>query len=252
LGWFTLLIDRRPWLAGAVLGLVCYKPHFALLAPVGLLRGGHWRAILAAAAMTAGLAGLTAALFGVETWQAWLHAFAGSDAVFASGRIDYAGIVTPFGAARLLGAAPSSAYRIQGFVTALMALLIAWTWRPGSNQPARAATLLAATLLAVPLVLLYDKLVLLVAIAWLVRDGRAHGFLAWEKTVLLAVYVASIAEYAIGSAWHVPAGPWLSVAVLALALRRGGRRAAAAGFGPDGTALVRRDRFVAANLTGPI
>src|ERR1700722_15089493 len=49
-GGFTLLLDRRPALAGMLLGLLCYKPHFGLLAPVGLVRGGHWKAFLAAGA----------------------------------------------------------------------------------------------------------------------------------------------------------------------------------------------------------
>ena len=107
-GGFTLLIDRRPGMAGMLLGLLCYKPHFGLLAPAGLACGGHWRAFFAAAGTVAGLVLLSVAVFGVETWQAYLTAFAGSDAVYASGRIDYAGIVTPFGAARLLGFNPAA------------------------------------------------------------------------------------------------------------------------------------------------
>jgi alpha-1,2-mannosyltransferase len=219
-GGFTLLIDRRPWLAGMLLGLLCYKPHFGLLVPVGLACGGHWRAFLAAGATVACLVLLSVALFGVDTWQAYLTAFAGSDAVYASGRIDYAGVVTPFGAARLLGYAPSISYLVQGFFTGGMALLVAWTWWRRPSRNLRAATLLSATLLAVPLALLYDKLLLLVAIGWLVRDARRDGFLPWEKTVLLGVWLGSMAEYAIGSALSLPLGPLISFAILLLTLRR--------------------------------
>jgi hypothetical protein len=38
--------------------------------------------------------------------------------------------------------------------------------------------------------------------------------------LLLAVYLASLVEYAVGSAWHFPVGPLVSFAVLLLALRR--------------------------------
>jgi len=219
-GGFTLLIDRRPALAGMLLGLLCYKPHFGLLAPIGLASGGHWRAFAAAAATVAALAGLSLALFGVETWRAYLTAFANSDSVYAAGRIDYAGIVTPFGAMRLLGFTPSVSYLTQGIATGAMALLVGWIWRRSANHNLRAATLLSATLLAVPLALLYDRLLLLVAIAWLVREGRRDGFLAWEKFVLLAVFLASIFDYAIGSAWRLPLGPAISLAILTLAARR--------------------------------
>src|SRR4051794_34587162 len=150
-GGFTLLIDRRPVLAGVLLGLLCYKPHFGLLAPVALLFGGHWRAFFSAGATVAALVGLTAALFGIETWQAYLTAFANSDAVYASGRIDYAGIVTPFGAARLMGFSPSASYVVQGAVTAAMLVVVAAVWRRTPSQSVRVAVLLSATLLAVPL-----------------------------------------------------------------------------------------------------
>jgi hypothetical protein len=60
----------------------------------------------------------------------------------------------------------------------------------------------------------------LVAIGWLVREGRKDSFLPWEKTTLLVACLASIGEYAIGSTWHLPLGPFISLAVLALALRR--------------------------------
>jgi alpha-1,2-mannosyltransferase len=219
-GGFTLSIDRRPWLAGMLLGLLCYKPHFGLLAPVALMCGGHWRAFLAAGATVAGLVLLSVALFGAETWQAYLSAFAGSDAVYSSGRIDYAGIVTPFGAARLLGFAPSASYMVQAIFSGGMALVVARTWWRQTNRSLRAATLLSATLLAVPLALLYDKLLLLVAIGWLVRDARRDGFLPWEKTGLLVVWLGSMAEYAIGSAWSLPLGPVISSAILLLTLRR--------------------------------
>ncbi len=219
-GGFTLMIERRPALAGVCLGLLCYKPHFGLLAPVGLAAGGHWRSFLAAAATVAGLVLLSVVLFGFGTWQAYWTAFAGSNAVYSSGRIDYAGIVTPFGAARLLGLDPSVAYLVQASVTAAMVLVVGWAWWRNPSRNLRAATLLAATLLAVPVALLYDRLLLLVAIGWLVREGRSTGFRTWEKTVLLAAYLASLVDYAADSAWHLPLGPFITVAVLALAVRR--------------------------------
>ncbi len=219
-GGFTLLIDRRPVLAGVLLGLLCYKPHFGLLAPVALLFGGHWRAFFAAGATVAALAGVTAALFGIETWQAYLTAFAGSDAVYASGRIDYAGIVTPFGAARLMGFSASASYVVQTAVTVAMLVVVAVVWHRTPNRSLRVAVLLSATLLAVPLALLYDRLLLLVAMCWLVREARRDGFPPWEKTALLVTYLAVLCEYAIGSEWQVPLGPVISLAILTLTLRR--------------------------------
>jgi hypothetical protein len=221
---FTLLVQRRPALAGMLLGYLCYKPHFGLLAPVALAFGGQWRAFLATVGTVLGLVGLSAALFGVDTWHAYLTAFAGSDAIYSSDRIDYAGIVTIFGAARLLGFGPSAAYVAQAFCVLGAAGAVALTWRSREDPATRGAVLLSATLLAMPLALLYDQMLLLVAIAWLVRDGVSSR----QKPILVAIYLIVLFEYAIGSAWALPLGPLASLLVLFMALRRGARDVTAA------------------------
>ncbi len=219
-GAFTLLLDRRPVGAGVLLGMLCYKPHFGLLVPAALLAGRYWVACAAATATVAWLVGASIALFGWQTWHDYIVAFAGSGAVYASGRIDFAGIVSPFGAARLLGFGPWPAYAIQGVSALVMLALVALIWRRPVRQSLRFATLLAATLLAVPLVLLYDKLLALVAIAWLLRDARESGWLPWEKLVLLAIYPAALLAWVIGAAFHLPVGPAVSAAILLLCIRR--------------------------------
>lgn len=219
-GGFTLLVDRRPLTAGVLLGLLCYKPHFGLLAPIALAAGRHWTACLTAAGTVLALVGLSAWLFGCDTWAAYLAAFSRSGAVYSSGRIDYAGIVTPFGAARLLGIAAEPAHALQATAAVAMTALTAWIWAHGASLPLRAATLLGATLLAVPLALLYDQLLALVAIAWLLREARQTGFLPWEKLVLLAIYPLALLLWPMGDRWHLPLGPLISLAVLGLCLRR--------------------------------
>src|SRR6185369_11142314 len=66
-GGATLLIDRRPVMAGILFGALCYKPHFGLLVPLALAAGGHWRAFLAAAASATALVVASLALFGWTT-----------------------------------------------------------------------------------------------------------------------------------------------------------------------------------------
>jgi hypothetical protein len=219
-GGFTLLVDRRPVMAGLLLGLLCYKPHFGLLAPVALAAGGRWRSFATAAATVGALVGLSILLFGWDTWRAYLAAFSTSNAVYESGRIDYAGMISLFGAVRLLGFEPGLAYGTQAAAGVLMAGLTALIWRRGMSQPLRAGTLLTATLLAVPLALLYDKLLALVAIGWLVRDARRNGFLPWDKLALLVTYPLSLLTWPLGTAWHLPLGPLVSAIILALCLRR--------------------------------
>ena len=53
LGGALHLLDRRPSLAGVLIGLLAYKPQFGVLIPVALLAGGRWNTIGAAAATAA-------------------------------------------------------------------------------------------------------------------------------------------------------------------------------------------------------
>jgi len=217
---FTALLDRRPIGAGLLLSAVCYKPHFGLLAPVALAAGRRWRAFAAAMAGVLALTGLSVLAFGWESWLAYLHAFAGSGGVYTSGRIQFAGMVTPFGAALLLGAGPKAAYAVQACATLAAAVLVALVWRSRTATGVRAAALLAGTLLAVPLALLYDQMLWLVALAWLVRAARRDGFLPWEKLTLAACYPTILLTWPAATSLHLPLGPLVSALLLAQVLRR--------------------------------
>ena len=54
------LLERRPLLAGGLLGLLIYKPQLALLIPVALLAGRHWRAFAAASVVAGALLAVSA------------------------------------------------------------------------------------------------------------------------------------------------------------------------------------------------
>lgn len=217
---FTLTLDRRPASAGAMLGLLCYKPHYGLLAPFALAAGQRWRAFAAAAAMVTALIALSVLLFGTEAWSAYLTAASGSSKVYESGRIDLAGMITLFGAFRLIGVPPPAAWAAQAVAAMAMTGMIVVVWRRADQHAARCATLLVATLLAVPLSLVYDQLLLLVALAWLFREARDTGFLPWEKLILVVVWPLALLTWIVGSAWHIPLAPLTHLAVLGLGLRR--------------------------------
>src|SRR5487761_917916 len=71
LGGALLVLDRRPLVAGVLIGLLVYKPQFGLMIPLALIAGGHWRAFAAAAATVAALTLVTTLAFGPEVWPAF-------------------------------------------------------------------------------------------------------------------------------------------------------------------------------------
>ncbi|HEY1503336.1 MAG TPA: glycosyltransferase family 87 protein [Stellaceae bacterium] len=229
-GGALLLIDRRPALAGVLFGLLCYKPHFGLLIPVALVAGGRWRAFAGAAVAVAAMIALSAALFGWQTWQDFFALAGGSHSTYESGRIDLAGFVTLFGGLRLMGAPSTIAYAVQGFGTIAAIALVAVVWRANLSLATRSAALTAATLIAVPVALVYDFLLAGIAIAWLIRAGHESGFLPWEKTTLAVVFIVPLLSRNFGTATHVPLAQLALIALLALIVRRAWRENNKAGM----------------------
>jgi len=221
-GAATLLLDRRPAMAGLAFGLLCYKPHFGLLIPIALAAGRHWRAFVAANVSVAVLVVLSALLFGLEPWRAFLMTFITSSAVFAEGRVPFAGLVSVFAAARILGLSAGSAYLIQAAVTATVAVTVGAIWYRDSPPSVRFASLIAGTLLAVPVVLFYDLLLLAVAGCWLTQAGRSRGFLTWEITVLAGTFLVPLLSRSWGIGFAIPIGPLAALAVLGLCCIRSG------------------------------
>jgi hypothetical protein len=165
----TALLERRPWLAGMCFGALCYKPHFGLLIPVALIAGGHWRVILSASATVLGLIAASIALFGAASWTAFFTAAAASGDVYAAHAIFMGGLTSPYGVLMTIGAGRETAFAAQAVVTVLCASVVALVWRCRAPLPSRAAILLAATPIAVPVLMFYDLMLVLVALVWLSR-----------------------------------------------------------------------------------
>jgi Glycosyltransferase family 87 len=224
LGGATLLIDRRPLAAGLLFGTLCLKPHFAVLAPVALAAGGRWRAFAAALVSALGLSLLSLVLFGWPTWHEFFIAAAASRNVYASGRIPFGGFVTPFGGAMLLGASPAAAGAVQAAASAVAAGFVAIIWRRNPPLPVRAASLVSATLVAVPLALFYDLVLAGVAAAWLVRADGKYRLPEAGKLLLAALYMLCLNPRGIAETWHLPVGSLIALALMILtgtvALRR--------------------------------
>jgi alpha-1,2-mannosyltransferase len=225
-GAATLAIDRRPIVAGLLFGALCYKPQFGLMVPFALAAAGQWRAIAAAAASLAALVLASLGLFGIETWQAFLATVGASHAMYESGRILFAGMANTFGAARLLGAGAPLAYGLQAAAGLFAAGIVVVVWRRPLSLPTRAAALVAASLVAAPLALLYDLMLGVIAAAWLVRDGDSPAAWPWQKIGLAALFLLLLDGRGLAEGWRVPAFPLAAIALLAIAGARAWREMA--------------------------
>jgi len=220
LGGFTLLLERQPIRAGALLGALCIKPHLAILAPVALIAGRRWQAIAAACGAAAAVLLASLAMFGLDTWRAFLAEMADADRVYASGFIRFANFISVFHGARITGLSIGTASTIQATVTIVMVALVAVLFLRRVPVAARNAALLACTPLAAPVLAISDQIILLVAGAWLLRDAQRAPLSVTEGAFLAAAYPATLLAPLVSIVLPFPLNAALQLAFGAICVRR--------------------------------
>src|SRR5262249_657818 len=108
----------------------------------------------------------------------------------------------------------AAAYAVQTGATVIAAILVFVVGHRGSRLPVRAATLAAATLVAIPVVLIYDLMLAAIAAAWLLRDE--DGLSARETVALASLFILKLDRCGIAEAWHVPVAPLAAAGMVAL------------------------------------
>ena len=214
-------LDRRPWLAGILIGCLAYKPQFGVLIPLALVAGGRWRTIAAATATVAVLIAVSFATLGGEVW----HAFANSmtftqTVVLEQGDTGWEKIQSAFSAARMWGAGIGVAYSVQIALALMLAASLAGLWHGDAAFELKASALATASLLATPYVLDYDLVALAVAIAFLVRHGLRRGFRDFEISLLAAAWIVPLLSRAVAGSTGMPLGLLVMLALYGFTLRR--------------------------------
>lgn len=221
LGGALVVLERRPLLAGILLGLLVYKPQFGLMIPIALAAGGRWRSFAAAAATVTVLTVATTVAFGPQIWQAFLDSTHFTRTVaLEQGNTGWYKIQSLFSWARMWGAPVAVAYILQGLLIAALGTALARLWRGNAPYAVRAAALCLATILATPYTLDYDMMVLAPAIALLAANGLAGNFYPWEKTALAALWLVPLVARGVAQASLIPLGVPAMLAMFVLLLRR--------------------------------
>lgn len=217
LGGTLLLMPTRAILAGCLLGVLTYKPHFGLLFPLVLAASGQWRTFIAAGVIATLLAGAAWLAFGSETWIAFVWSVPHTSQAFLSdGWADWAKLQTLFGLLRTLGAPEQIAWAVHIAFALAVAAAVTLLWRSRAVYELKAAALATGTMLATPYLYTYDLVVLAVPFAFLFRMGRASGFIRFELPGI-ALACALIASFPFVAA---PVGFAAILVVATLIMRR--------------------------------
>jgi hypothetical protein len=224
LGGGLLLLDRRPVVAGVLIGLLAYKPQFGLLIPLVLLVTARWRVIVSAAATVLAASAATVLLFGAQVWLAFAKSLTFTRVVvLEAGDTGWEKIQSLFSAVRMWGGTVEIAYAAQGALALFVVASLVWLWRGPADDRLKAAALPCACLLATPYLLDYDLVVLALPIGFLASYGLARGFRDYEVSILAFAWLAPLASRSLAGATGLPLG---LMAILALYLTTLSRAAA--------------------------
>ncbi len=188
------MLPARPLLAGMMLGLLAVKPHLAVLLPVALLGGQHWRAVCGAGITVLTLAALSCLMFPGFLWGDWLHAISGFQTGYFSAQTAGATppglqlFVTIMANLVMLGVPNGIAALVQGISTLTVAIATFLLWRHGPYNLA-VAGLFAGMFLVSPHAYIYDTMPVLAATGIAMLSARTLPALS---ALGLILYIAPL------------------------------------------------------------
>lgn len=214
------LLRRRPFAAGLCVGALIVKPHLALLFPVALAAGRHWRAIAGAAVSVIALLLLAWLAFGTDTMLNYRQSWPVSRHLMETGNTDFfLRQVTVYAAVRV--AISTGAATIAQAVTTLAVAALTWiVWSRKGPLEGKLAFLMAATPLATPYLFSYDLPFLILPVCWLIGEASRSPAGAWERPMLLFFYLSPLIARTAALPLGANVTPWVQMWMLWVIWRR--------------------------------
>lgn len=204
-GWAFMMIEKRPWLSGVLIGLLSYKPQFGVLIPLALILGGYYRTFVSAAVTVLFLCTIVTAIYGVDIWPAFIDSLELTrNVILEQGEAGWFKIQSIFSFVMLWTGSLSLAYGLQSVLAIIVlgAVAIAF-WYPNKIED-RASLIIIGSLLVTPYSLDYDLVALAPAIAFLAIRGLRDGFADYEISALLLVWFSPLLTRPLMMATGIP------------------------------------------------
>jgi alpha-1,2-mannosyltransferase len=190
-------LDRRPFFAGVLFGILSIKPQLGFLLPVMLALTGRWRTIAAAAATIAVLAVVTCIAFGPKVWVDYMHLAmpVQKRAITHANGFFLVHMPTVFMNMRLFDVPLPVAIGAQAVMSAVALAAVVWTFWQRRDPVLSMALFVTATFLVTPYAFNYD----MVAFGWvIIRLMDRSDNDAWDYGLMLAMWIVPFATVLVG------------------------------------------------------
>ena len=182
-------LPKRPYLAGILLGALCYKPQFGLLIPLALICGRYWRSFGTASLTVMLLCAISTLWFGKDIWPAFISSLSPTTHILLEqGDTGWYKIQSVFAAVRAHGGSIFLAYLIHGIIACCVALTVAWAWNRYRATPLTNTLLITGAFLITPYCLDYDIAMLAPALAFAILHNRQSNNAPYQISLLVWVW----------------------------------------------------------------
>jgi hypothetical protein len=211
-------LDRRPILAGILIGLLTLKPQLGFLFPIMLVASGRWRIFVVASVTALLVVGLTTLVFGSQVWIEFVSMGipVQNNMILADPeRVGTPFYPTIFMNVRGTGATYATAMAVQACfsILAVGAIIFACRFRKQADPQLLTALFLACSVCGIPYLLSYDTLAMTCLAVMLLANGKLD---ARGQIVAKLVYWLPLIQIGLGQ-FHVP-GPALIPAAFVVIL----------------------------------
>lgn len=218
------LREKRPVIAGILLGLLTVKPQLGFLFPFLLLAERRWAVMASAIATTVVLVAASAAIFGVDAWRGYIAEVLPYQTLvmrYLEGTF-LAMMPSFYGALRNWNVGVDLALLVHCAVAVPVAAIAIVAFFRLENGRDRSIILLVATFVVTPYALSYDLGMFAGALALLVSRGREDGQQGKAASILLAVaMLLPLVTIAFGE-MKISFAPFAILAVFVFALQETG------------------------------
>jgi glycosyl transferase family 87 len=201
-------LDRRPLLAGVLIGVLTLKPQLGLLFPVLLAASGRWRVFVTAAVTGLAIAAAATVVLGAQVWSDFVLKGLPVQNLILDDPLRLATLYHPtiFTNLHAIGMGYGAAMAVQACFAAfgVGAVFFAYRFRRDADPRLLAALFLACSICAVPYFSSYDAVAITCVAVMLLETGKLD---APGRVLAKLVYFLPVLQIALGT-WHIP-GPAL-------------------------------------------
>ncbi len=215
-------LENSPILGGAMLGLLIFKPQFAVLPFLMLLLTKRWKALGSAigSALVASL--VSAALFGMDQWVEFFRSlFVSSSNLLEVERASISSIqLSPYNALLNLGVPTGVSAVLQGSICVATIIAVYWIFQHTSRVPLQGSALVLGIPLVIPYFMQYDLMILAVPVILLAYEFLEKGAGKIEFGMLQLLFLLPMLNWPLVNFTHVQICPLVMIALMILILLR--------------------------------